>query len=258
MNDFLAEPFLSDDDPFEEQTSKTIGNVTYHKNVEQGSDEWFQLRLGVLTASEVKHLVTPTLKAANNDKTRQHIYELAAQRISKFIEPTYVGDAMLRGHTDEFEAKIIYNAEIAPVTEVGFLTNSKWGFTIGYSPDGLVGEDGLLECKSRIQKYQIQTITEHVHDDKNNSIPAEFVMQVQTGLLVSERKWIDFISYSGGLPMVVIRVYPDPEIQAAILSAAEVAETKIKERIQAYQDGLKALGTRAFPTERRIEEEMFV
>lgn len=72
------------------------------------------------------------------------------------------------------------------------------GFTLGYSPDGLVGDDGLIEAKSRVQKYQFQAIIEHVASG-SASVPAEFVMQLQTGLLGSECQWIDFISYSNGL-----------------------------------------------------------
>ncbi|OAN71165.1 YqaJ-like viral recombinase [Sulfitobacter sp. EhC04] len=244
--------------PADHGVGETIGNVTYYRNLVQGSDEWFKLRLGVLTASEMKLVVTPTFKAANNDKVRAHVYELAAQRISQFIEPTYIGDAMLRGHEDEIEARIKYEEKIAPVREMGFITNSKWGFTLGYSPDGLVGENGGIECKSRIQKYQVQTIAEHVHDDKSTTIPAEFMAQCQTGMLVAELDWIDFISYSGGLPMVVIRVHPDPDIQAAIIDAATEFEMKIQERMTAYRKGLAAPETRAFPTVRRIEEEMMV
>ena len=77
----------------------------------------------------------------------------------------------------------------------------------------MVGDDGLIECKSRRQRFQIQTIA----DDE---VPADYMIQLQTGLLVSERKWIDFISYSGGLPMFVKRVEPIPEYQEAIVSFA--------------------------------------
>src|SRR3546814_1507000 len=63
---------------------------------------------------------------------------------------------------DEIIARDEYTKHHAPVEQTGFITNDKWGFTIGYSPDGLVGDDGLIECKSRRQKYQVQTIIENV------------------------------------------------------------------------------------------------
>src|SRR3546814_11524267 len=110
----------------------------------------------------MKLIVTPTLKAANNDKTRTHLYELLAQRVTGYVEPHYISDDMLRGMDDEIIARDEYTKHHAPVEQTGFITNDKWGFTIGYSPDGLVGDDGLIECKSRRQKYQVQTIIEHV------------------------------------------------------------------------------------------------
>lgn len=225
--------------------------ITYHDDVIQGSDEWHQMRCGLLTASEMRLIMTPTGKAANNDKTRAHAWELAAQRITRYVEPSYIGDHMLRGWDDEVEARKLYSKHRAPVTECGFITNDQWGFTIGYSPDGLVGDDGLIECKSRIQKYQVQTIA-------TGEVPDEFVLQLQTGLLVTGRRWIDFVSYSGGLPMHIIRVEPDADMQARILEAAAAFEQRVAECVRDYREMLDDLGDRAIPTERRIEQEMFV
>lgn len=199
--------------------------ITIH-NFDQGTEEWHAARCGLLTASEVKHILTPTLKIADNDKTRTHVYELAAQRITGYTEPTYIGDDMLRGMDDEIDARIAYSKNRHLVEECGFITNDEWGFTLGYSPDGLVGDDGLTECKSRRQKYQVQTISEHVLTG-NATIPVDYVLQCQTGLLVTKRKWLDFISYCGGMPMVIIRVFPDPVIHAAIIDAATKFEAKV-------------------------------
>jgi hypothetical protein len=230
--------------------------ITYHEEVEQGSDAWVQLRAGVLTASEMRLILTPTLKLADNDKTRAHVYELLAQRITRYVEPQFISDDMLRGMSDEIDARLMYEKMLAPVTSMGFITNDQWGFTIGYSPDGLVGDDGLIEAKSRRQKYQVQTICEHVCVDRCSTIPVDYVLQAQTGLLVSERQWLDFISYSGGLPMAVIRVYPDEKVQAAIVEAATAFEAKLAEKHKQFREALD-LRARLFPTERKIEREMF-
>lgn len=231
------------------------GGPVYHANLIQGSDEWLQQRCGLLTASEMKLIVTPgTLKAASNEKERSHLYELLAQRISGYVEPRYVGDAQIRGHDDEIEARAQYEREHGPVEQVGFVTNDRWGFTIGYSPDGLVGDDGQIECKSRCQKYQIQTFVENVGIDRGETIPTDFGVQCQTGLLVTERKWLDFVSYSGGLPTAVIRVHPIPGVQDAILEAASAFEQRIAEKLEIYRRATAGLK----PTERRIEQEMFV
>ena len=220
--------------------------ITYHTDLEQGTDEWLAARMGVLTASEVKLILTPTLKIANNEKTRAHVYELLAQRINKYVEPHFIGDDMLRGYDDEVLARAKYEETNDPVTECGFVTNDKFGFTMGYSPDGLVGDDGLIECKSRRQKFQVQTICD-------DAVPDQYMMQLQTGLLITERKWIDFISYSGGMPMWVKRVYPDPVIQVAIIDAATAFDESIQSRLEAYNDTLAHADTRAYPTERGVQ-----
>jgi hypothetical protein len=224
-------------------------HVKYHPELVQGSDEWFAARCGLLTASEMKLIITPTLKIASNDKERSHLYELLAQRITKYVEPHYVSDDMLRGHEDEVEARIEYAKHYAPVEDAGFITNDRWGFTIGYSPDGLVSDDGLIECKSRRQKFQVQTIIE-------GEMPDDYSIQIQTGLLVSQRKWCDFISYSGGLPMTTIRVLPDLEIQSAIVAAASAFERRLAEKMEQFKTAM-ASAARLIPTERKIVQEMF-
>ena len=224
--------------------------IAYHENFDQGSIQWLQARCGLLTASEMKLILTPTLKVANNDKTRSHVYELAAQRINQYVEPHYIGDDMLRGHEDEIRARFAYSEKFGAAKECGFVTSDKWGFTIGYSPDALVGDDGLMECKSRRQKFQVQTIA-------NAIVPEEHSLQLQTGLLVTERAWIDYVSYCGGMPMAVIRVEPDEQVQSAIVAAATDFEQRVADVIGDYQRVLGASDIRWCPTERVIEEEMY-
>jgi len=224
--------------------------ITYHNDLIQGTDEWLQARCGLLTASEMKLIVTPTLKVADNDKTRAHLWELLAQRITGYVEPQYVSDDMLRGQMDEITARDLYREHYADTQTAGFITNDKWGFTIGYSPDDLVGDDGLIECKSRRQRFQIQTIVENV---TTNEPVADYLIQCQTGMLVAERQWCDLVSYSGGLPMAVIRVHADEAIQDAIVAAATAFEAKLADKRAIYDAAILNL----VPTERRIEQEMF-
>ena len=222
-------------EPKMEKPAAAKGGKVIHDQMEQGSMAWLQARCGLLTASEMKLVLTEkTLKVCENDKIKAHIYELAAQRITEFVEPMFQSFDMIRGQNDEHEARARYAERFGPVDEVGFITNDKWGFTLGYSPDGLPrGTRGGIECKSRKQKYQIQTVVEHA---LNGGIPGEFVMQHQTGMLVGELDWIDFISFSEKLPMAVIRVHPDDKIQAAILEAAQITEAKIAKIIATYQE----------------------
>lgn len=222
--------------------------ITYHTDLTQGSDEWLAARCGLLTASEVDRIITPTLKIAANDKTRAHLWELLAQRITRYVEPSYISDDMLRGQEDEILARSLYSQQYAPVVEVGFVTNDVWGFTLGCSPDGLVGDDGMIEVKSRRQRFQVETIV-------TGEMLADYVIQVQTALLVTGREWCDFVSYSGGLPMATIRVPADAEIQAAIVVAATSFEAQLAERLTRYRLALSS-PARLLATERRIEQEM--
>ena len=224
--------------------------IKYYRDIEQGSDEWLAVRRGILTASEMRLIMTPTLRPASNDKERAHLFELLGQRITGYTEPHYISDDMLRGHEDEIEARIRYADHFYPVTECGFVTRDMGGFTIGYSPDGLVGDDGLIECKSRRQKYQIETILA-------DEVPAEYLLQCQTGLLVTGRKWLDFISYCGGLPMFVKRVWPCPEIHRAILDAALAFEQRLA-AAQTRYDEWRNRQPVVIHTERTIEQEIMI
>lgn len=211
----------------------------------QGSTEWLQARCGLLTASEMRLIVTPSkLKAADNDVARAHLYEMLAQRVTQHVEPSYVGGDMLRGEADEAEALNIYEDTYEPITRVGFVTNDRWGFTLGYSPDALVGEHGLVECKSRRQKYQVQTILDA-------AMPIDYMLQVQTGLLVSERRWCDFVSFSAGLPMFTLRIVADEDVQAAIVEAARVFHERLDAAHARIVERMSSPDFRLIPTERR-------
>lgn len=227
--------------------------VRIFPEMEQGSDEWHAARCGMLTASEMKLIVTPaTMKACDNEKSRAHLWELLAQRITRYVEPHYIGDEMLRGYEDEIEVCRLYSERFELVHAAGFITNDRWGFTLGYSPDGLVGAHGQIEAKSRRQKFHVQAVVENV---AKQTVPAEFLVQVQSGLAVSERQWCDFIVFTGGLPMIPIRAYPDPVVHDAIINIAGGFEKKLSEQWQSYKNTI-AQADRLIPTERKVEEEM--
>lgn len=230
-------------------TLERASTVRIHADLYQGTEEWIAARCGMLTASEMSLIVTPTFKPARNEKERSHLYELLAQRITGYVEPRYVSDDMLRGQEDEIEALELYAKHYAATEAVGFITNDRWGFTLGYSPDAIVGSDGLVECKSRRQKYQIETFLVHVAE---NTIPADYLLQIQTGLLVSERSWCDLVSYSGGLPLAVIRAHADEAIQEKILAAAGDFEQRLRDAMDLYRATLAS--TRLIPTKRTSRE----
>lgn len=200
--------------------------TTYH-DVKQGSDEWLNLRKGTITASEMKLLMTPKGKAANNDKSRAHLFTLAAQRISGYVEPHYISDDMLRGMHNESIAREYYESQYGPVTERGFYVLERDGVRIGYSPDGETFDGGLIEIKDRRQHHHVRVILE-------DEAPEEHMLQMQTGLLVTGKPYIDYVQQCLGLPLFVKRVYPDEVMQAAIWETCLAAEEKIKEMVERF------------------------
>lgn len=205
-----------------------VNTPTIHTNIEQGSDAWLQLRCGMLTASTIGSLITPArVRVAENDTARTLIAHLAAERITGHVEPTYVSADMERGTFDEPYARDLYSEHHAPAVEVGFMTQTFDGYTLGFSPDGLVGDDGLIEIKSRRQKKHLQTILA-------DAVPLENIAQIQTGLLVSGRDWCDYVSFCGGMPLYVKRVHPDPKWHETIRLALTAYETQAAEMIATF------------------------
>lgn len=214
----------------------------------QGTDEWLDVRRGMVTASVVGQLVTPkTIKPASNDTSRALIALLAAERITGWSDPVYVSDDMMRGTLDEPVARDLYSQHHAPVTECGFMVREGDGWRLGYSPDGLVGDDGLIEIKSRRPKKHLATILA-------DEVPVENVAQIQAGLLVSGRAWCDYVSYCGGMPMWVKRVHPDERWHEAITEAVTAFETTAAQMVSTYTERTAGLPA----TERSTYDDMVV
>ena len=210
-----------------------------YNNIEQGTDEWLELRRGIVTASVVGQLLTATGRPASNDTSRRLTLSLVAERITGCIEPVWINDDMMRGHDVEPIARNLYAehfAEGEPVTEAGFMTRDDWGWVLGYSPDGLVGDHGLLEVKAPRAKGQLATIL-------SGQVPAHHMAQIQAGLLVSGREWLDFISYHGGMPPFIKRVYADAKWAESIVDAVSAFEQVAEEMTHTYD-----VATRGMPS----------
>lgn len=204
--------------------------LTIYEDLEQGTPEWLQARCGIVTASVVGKLLTSTGKVANNDTSRNITQSLIAERITGRVEHTHPNRDMRRGTRLEPYARDLYAEHYAPVTEVGFMRlDAVDGWALGYSPDGLVGDNGLLEIKSRSPRIQIGTIM-------SDRVPGANMAQLQAGLLVSGRDWIDYCSYSPGLPLYVKRVHPDRAWFAAIAEAVDTFAVTARQQIHAYRE----------------------
>lgn len=194
-----------------------MGLIEY-PDLEQGSEEWLKARCGMVTASVVGQLITPsTRKVASNDTSRGLLASLVAERITGEVEPTYTSDDMMRGILHEPIARDLYSQHWAPVTEMGFMVRKESGWRLGYSPDGLVGDDGLIEIKCPRAKAHVQTILA-------DEVPPQYVAQCQAGLFVTGRAWLDFVSFRAGLPLYRKRVLPDERWHDAIAAAVAAFE----------------------------------
>jgi putative phage-type endonuclease len=208
--------------------------MTLHElpDLEQGSEEWHAARRGIVTASVVGKLLTPTLKVADNGYSRGLTVSLAAERITGWTEETPMTSDMWRGVECEPIARDAYSEHYAPVTELGFMRRDDGKWTLGYSPDGLVGDDGLIEIKSPRAKTHVRTILA-------DEVPAHYMPQLQAGLLVSGRAWIDFVSFVGGMPLYVKRVEPDERWFDAITDACITFEANATRIVAEYQQRTK-------------------
>lgn len=180
-------------------------------NVVQGSSEWLAMRRGMVTASEAHEIVTPRFKARTGEGVQTYLYQKVAEKVLGFTEETGTSFPMQNGSILENECiPWLWFEHDMKVERVGFITNDDE--TAGYSPDGLVGTDGLVEIKC-------PTIPVHTKYLLEGVAPLQYLPQMHFGMFVTGRAWCDFVSYSRQLPKLIVRVPRDEEIQAAITEA---------------------------------------
>lgn len=200
---------------------------TFFDEIEQGSEAWHQARCGIVTASTMRNLVTATGKVADNDTARGFIRQLATERIIGRPEVTFPTRPMQRGTALEPYARDLYAEHYAPVDEVGFIRLDTDEYSLGFSPDGMIAHDGLLEIKSPGPK-------EHLRTTLDDDVPSAYKWQVQVGLLVTGRSWLDFVSFCPGMHLYRKRVFPDKEAFEVINVAVTNAENQIRGMLHSY------------------------
>ncbi len=122
---------------------------------------------------------------------------------------------MERGKEKEAEAIELYEfTNDCAVERVGFITNDE--NTAGYSPDGLVGAEGAIEVKCNKAERHIEIVT---YNKKHGKCPPSYYPQVQGGLLITGRAWVDQVFYHPDLPPLIFRVLPDLDWQAKLAAA---------------------------------------
>lgn len=194
---------------------------------EQGSEGWFRDRLGCPSGSNFSKLITATGKPSTS--AEGYINQMIAEKLmNAMASEIKVTEWMQRGTELEPEARSFYEfASDNDVVQVGFCKHDV--LECGVSPDGLVGDSGLIEIKCPAPST-------HVGYLKSGSLPSTYKQQVMGQMWITEREWCDFVSYHPDMPALVTRVYRDEEyiglLAAEVEKACEAIETqyqKLKE-----------------------------
>lgn len=168
---------------------------------EQRTPEWYASRMGIPTASSFDKIITT--KGELSTSRTKYLYKLVAEKLSGTVEESYTNPAMQHGIDTEDEARKVYElVTLTDVDQVGFCLSDCERY--GASPDGLVGDDGLLEIKCPKAETHIEYLL-------NGKLPTAYFQQVQGQLLVTGRKWCDFMSYYPNLKPFIVRVERDEE-----------------------------------------------
>jgi predicted phage-related endonuclease len=185
----------------------------------QGSPEWYAARCGIPSASSFDKIVTT--KGEPSKQRTKYLYQLAGETITGLAEESYSNANMERGKIVEAEARSLYTFNTGKeVLQAGFCLAEGYGA----SPDGLVGEEGCLELKCPI-------MATHVGYLLDNTLPMDYFQQVQGQLLVTGRKWVDFMSYYPAMKPLIIRVEIDEKFIKALKIELELFCDELKEII---------------------------
>lgn len=178
----------------------------------QGSDEWRKARLGKVSASRIAEMTAKT-KSGYGSSRANYAAELIAERLTGTPAEKFTSAAMQRGTEQEPVARAMYEfmRDVA-VTQVGLVMHPTIGAACA-SPDGLVGEEGLVEIKN-------PNIATHIDTLLSDAIDGKYLKQMQWQMATCERAWCDFVSFDDRLPaemqLFIKRVYRDEAMIAEL------------------------------------------
>jgi putative phage-type endonuclease len=160
--------------------------------VEQGSAEWKALRVGKVTASRVADLIAKT-KTGWSSSRANYLAQLVAERLTGEVAESYTNAAMEWGTLYEPDARAEYELRRrCEVQQIGFVDHPSIPMA-GASPDGMVGDDGLVEIKAPLTATHIDTLL-------SQCVPSKYETQIQWQLACTGRKWCDFVSFDPRMP----------------------------------------------------------
>lgn len=191
--------------------------------MEQLSPEWFKEKAGKPSASSFDKIVTS--KGETSTSVKKYLYQLAGERVLGVKEEGFQNGAMQRGIELEGEARAYYELITGQTVQKVGICYQNEDRKFSCSPDGLVGEEGLLQIKC-------PSLAVHVGYLIEDKLPVDYVQQVQGELFVTGRKWNDFISYYPGLKPLIVRVERDEafisKLEAELIRFCSNLETVVK------------------------------
>ena len=200
---------------------------------EQRTPEWFAERLGKITASRIADVAGKTKSGSYGAARKNYMAELLCQRLTGQQEEKFTSAAMQHGTDTEPTARAMYMLETgADVTETGFIHHPSIDMS-GASPDGLVGEDGLIEIKCP------NTAT-HLEFLQSRKPKHEYLLQMQWQMACTGRQWCDFVSYDDRLPEKLayrcIRIPRDDKLVAELEEEAIKFLTELDETVRQLKE----------------------
>lgn len=200
--------------------------------IEQGSPEWFAQRLGKVTASRVADVIAKT-KTGYSTSRDNYMAQLVCERMTNTVAESFTNTAMAWGTETEPLARAAYEAYAdVLVDEVAMITHPTIEAS-GASPDGLVGDDGMLEIKCPNTATHIDTLL-------SQSVPGKYNTQMQWQLACTGRQWCDFVSFDSrmpeGLQIFVKRVFRDDDYIKTLEIEVQKFLNELNEKVERLEN----------------------
>ena len=202
----------------------------------QGTDEWLNARAGMITASRIVDMMTKLKGGGRGATATNYMAELVAERLTGVPSEHFQSSAMKWGTEHEPEARSLYAFMVGTnVEEVGFVVHPEFDFA-GASPDGLVGDNGLIEIKCPNTATHISTLL-------SKSIDRKYILQMQWQMECTKRDWCDFVSYDPRMPhdmqIFIKRVRYDENIVQSIKDEMVPFNNEINQMIKELNSAKK-------------------
>lgn len=183
--------------------------------MEQRTDEWRAIRAGKLTASNAQAI------AACGAGLETLVYKTVAEKYSSGKYKNYSNESMERGNDLEDVARTLYAMERSiDIQQVGFIEYNEF---VGFSPDGLVGEDGGIEIKCHDDAVHLRFII-------SEKVESKYIWQIQMALLITGRAWWDYVAYNPNFAkgLIVKRISPDKKAHEKLIEGFKIGAQKIQ------------------------------